>query len=114
LPVYKRFHSNSQTIAQHGEEGSEVGVDREAGEDVQRVEGEVYQRTSVSSTRLRFQKIRMEVDASDYITGGVLSMEYEDGKWRSVAFLSKSLNKTERNYKIHDKEMLAVIRGLEN
>ena len=56
----------------------------------------------------------MEVDASDYITGGVLSMEYEDGKWRSVAFLSKSLNKTERNYKIHDKEMLAVIRGLEN
>ena len=26
----------------------------------------------------------------------------------------KSLNKTERNYEIHDKEMLAVIRGLEN
>jgi len=31
-----------------------------------------------------------------------------------VAFLSKSLNETERNYEIHDKEMLAVIRGLEN
>jgi len=29
-------------------------------------------------------------------------------------FLSKSLNKIERNYKIHDKEMLVVIRGLEN
>ena len=36
-------------------------------------------------------------------------MEYEDGKWRPVAFLSKSLNETERNYKI-----LTVIRGLEN
>ena len=24
------------------------------------------------------------------------------------------LNKTERNYEIHDKEMLAIIRGLEN
>jgi len=31
-----------------------------------------------------------------------------------MAFLSKSLNKTEGNYKIHNKEMLVVIRGLEN
>jgi len=31
-----------------------------------------------------------------------------------VVFLSKSLNETERNYKIHDKEMLVVIRRLEN
>jgi len=55
--------------------------------------------------------MRMEVDASDYTTGGVLSMEGEDGKWRPVVFLSKSLNKTERNYEIHDKEMLVIIRG---
>jgi len=60
------------------------------------------------------KKMRMEVDASDYATGGVLSMEGEDRKWRPVAFLSKSLNKTERNYEIHDKEMLAIIRGLES
>jgi len=31
-----------------------------------------------------------------------------------VAYLSKSLNETERNYEIHNKEMLAIIRGLEN
>jgi len=31
-----------------------------------------------------------------------------------VVFLSKSLNEIERNYEIHDKEMLVVIRGLEN
>ena len=59
------------------------------------------------------KKMRMEVDASDYMTGGVLSMECKDGLWRPVAFLSKSLNETERNYEIHDKEMLAIIRGLE-
>ena len=29
-------------------------------------------------------------------------------------YLSKSLNKIARNYKIYNKEMLAVIRGLEN
>ena len=59
------------------------------------------------------KKMRMEMDASDYATGGVLSMECKNGLWRLVAFLSKSLNETERNYKIHDKEMLAIIRGLE-
>ena len=60
------------------------------------------------------KKMRMEVDVSDYATGGVLSMECEDGLWRPVAFLSKLLNEMERNYEIHDKEMLAIIRGLEN
>ena len=60
------------------------------------------------------KKIRIEVDVSDYATEKVLSMKYEDGRWRPVTFLSKLLNEIERNYKIHDKEMLAVIRGLEN
>ena len=59
------------------------------------------------------KKLRVEVDTSDYVMGGVLSMEGEDRKWRLVAFLSKSLNETERNYEIHDKEMLAIIRELE-
>ena len=60
------------------------------------------------------KKIRMEVDASDYAIRGVLSMEYEDGRWRLIAFLSKSLNETERNYEIYYKKILAVIRELEN
>jgi len=60
------------------------------------------------------KKMRIEVDASDYAIKGVLSMECENRRWRPIAFLSKSLNKTERNYKIYDKEMLVIIRGLEN
>jgi len=60
------------------------------------------------------KEMRMEVDASDYATGGVLSIECEDRRWRPVAFLSKSLNETERNYKIYDKKMMAIIRRLEN
>jgi len=59
------------------------------------------------------KKMRMEVDASYYMTGEVLSMKEGDGKWKPVAYFSKSLNETEKNYKIHDKEMLAIIRGLE-
>jgi len=56
-------------------------------------------------------------DGSRYVRlcyKGILSMECKDGKWRPVVFLSKSLNKTERKYEIHNKEMLVVIRGLEN
>ena len=49
------------------------------------------------------KKMRMEVDVSDYAMGGVLSMECEDGKWRPVAFLLKSLNEIERNYEIYNK-----------
>ena len=59
------------------------------------------------------KEMRVEADASDYATGGVLSMKCKDEKWRPVAFISKSLNAMERNYEIHDKEMLAVIRCLE-
>jgi len=59
------------------------------------------------------REMRVEADASDYATKGVLLTKYEDGKWRLVAFISKSLNTTEQNYEIHNKEMLAVIRCLE-
>ena len=59
------------------------------------------------------KEFRVEADASNFATGEVLLIKCEDNKWRLVAYISKSLNKTERNYKIHDKEMLAVIRCLE-
>jgi len=41
------------------------------------------------------------------------SIKCSDEKWRPVAFISKSLSDTERNYEIHDKEMLAIVRYLE-
>jgi len=46
--------------------------------------------------------------------GGRTSIKCKDSKWKLVTYLSKSLNKIEKNYKIYNKEMLAVIKGLEN
>jgi len=40
------------------------------------------------------KEFRVEVNASNYATGGVLSMRCSDKKWRPVAFISKSLSKT--------------------
>jgi len=56
--------------------------------------------------------MRVEADMSDFAIGGVLSMKCEDGKWRPVAHISQLLNKAERKYEIHNKEMLVIIRCL--
>jgi hypothetical protein len=57
---------------------------------------------------------RIEADSLDYATGGVLFQQSSDNlKWHPIAFYSKLLNTIEHNYDIHDKEMLAVMRALE-
>ena len=55
---------------------------------------------------------RLETGASDFATGAVLSIE-QNGKWHPVAFSSHSMTLEECNYPVADKEMLSVIRSLE-
>ncbi len=54
----------------------------------------------------------VEADASEGAVGTVLSQK-QNGKWRPVAFMSKSLSATERNYKIYNKELLAIMLALD-
>ena len=56
---------------------------------------------------------QLETNASGYATGVILSQLHDDNKWHPVGFMSKSLSPAERNYAIYDKELLSVIRGLE-
>ena len=73
----------------------------------------IHKRTVLTAPDLD-KKMRIEVDVSDYTMRGVLSMKDKDRLWRLMVFLFKSLNEIERNYEIHNKEMLVIIRGLEN
>ena len=57
-------------------------------------------------------KFRVEADSSDFANGAVLSQKV-DGKWRPIAFRSRSLNEVERNYEIYDKEMMAIMDSLD-
>src|SRR5271168_4012018 len=57
--------------------------------------------------------MRVECDSSDFATGAVLAQLEDDNLWHPVAYLSKSLAEAERNYDIHDKELLAIIRALD-
>jgi len=60
------------------------------------------------------EPFRIEADSSDFTSGAVLSQQLPgEEKWHPVAFYSKSLSPVERNYEIHDKEMLTIIRALE-
>jgi len=53
-------------------------------------------------------------DASDYTTGSILEQEDAFSHSHPVAYFSKSLQPAERNYEIHDKELLAIIHSLKH
>jgi hypothetical protein len=55
-------------------------------------------------------RFQVEMDASGYAYGAVLSQKVEgDDRQHPVAFFSKSMTPVERNYSISDKEALAVL-----
>jgi len=48
---------------------------------------------------------------SGHAIGGVLSQE-QDGKWKPIAFLSRTMQPAEQNYEIYDKELLAIVESI--
>ena len=54
----------------------------------------------------------LETDTLDFTTGAVLSM-LKDNKWHPIAYSSHTMSLEEHNYLVADKEMLLVIRSLE-
>ena len=53
----------------------------------------------------------METDASEHAIWEVLFQE-QKGKWKPIAFLSRMMQPAERNYKIYDKKLLAIVEAL--
>lgn len=56
---------------------------------------------------------RLETDASDRGTGGVLLQPDITGVWKPVAFFSRKMSPAESNYEIYDKELLAIVQAFE-
>jgi reverse transcriptase-like protein/integrase-like protein len=59
------------------------------------------------------RKTILETDASDWASGGVLSQIDDEGILRPVAYFSAKHSASECNYEIYDKELLAIIKSLE-
>jgi hypothetical protein len=53
-------------------------------------------------------------DASDYAAGAILEQKDTFGRSHPIAYFSKLLQLAERNYEIHDKELLAIIHALKH
>ena len=56
----------------------------------------------------------LETDSSDYVTGGVLLQEDNEGILHPVAFYSYKMVPVECNYEIYNKELLAIVKAFEN
>jgi len=56
-------------------------------------------------------KFRVKTDTLGYTIGEVLSQEQE-GKWKPIASLFRTMQPVERNYEIYDKELLAIVEAL--
>jgi RNase H-like domain found in reverse transcriptase/Reverse transcriptase (RNA-dependent DNA polymerase)/Retroviral aspartyl protease len=54
----------------------------------------------------------LEVDASQYATGAILYQPNDKGRLCPVGYHSHTLNLAKRGYDVHDRELLAVMRGL--
>jgi len=65
----------------------------------------------VLSLPKREGKFRVETDTSEHTIGGVLFQE-QDRKWKPIAFLSRTMQLAERNYKIYNEELLAIVEAL--
>jgi hypothetical protein len=56
----------------------------------------------------------LESDAFDYALRAVLSQNEEDGRLHPVAFHSRKFTTAEINYKIHDKEISAIVDSFQD
>ena len=59
----------------------------------------------------REEKFRVEIDTLEHVIGKVLSQEQE-GKWKLIGLLSKTMQPVERNYEIYNKGLLVIVEAL--
>ena len=57
---------------------------------------------------------KVDTNASNNATGGVIWQQQEDREWKPISYSSKTISITEQNYPIQDKELLAIVNTLKD
>jgi len=55
----------------------------------------------------------LKTDASNFAVGACL-YQIEDGKQRLIAYQSRKLSGFEKRYEVHDKELLTIVKALQD
>jgi len=113
---YRRFIKGYSEVAEPLTRLTKKDVPFEWLEDQQRAfEKMVFVFTTAPTLRHfdHSREVIIETDASDYVSAGVLSQRDDEGILHPVAFFSKKHSPAECNYDIYDKELMAIIKALE-
>jgi hypothetical protein len=113
---YRRFIKGYSDIAEPLTRWTKKDVPFEWLEDQQMAFEEMVLTFTTAPTLRHFDHSReviIETDASDYVSAGVLSQRDDEGVLHPVAFFSKKHSPAECNYDIYDKELMAIIKALE-
>ena len=54
----------------------------------------------------------VETDASDFVVGACL-YQIKDGKKQPIAYQSRKLSGLEKRYEVHNKELLVIVKALQ-
>jgi hypothetical protein len=113
---YQRFIKGYSDVAEPLTRLTKKDVHFEWLEDQQRAFEEMVLKFTTAPTLRHFDhssEVAIETDASDYVSAGVWSQKDDDGVLHPVAFCSKKHSPAECNYDIYDKELMAIIKALE-
>ena len=112
---YRRFSEGFSWTGKPLYDTTKKNVKWEWGDKEQGAYNELRQKlcsTPVLTYFKRGRPLLVETDASKYVFSGILSQHDEDGKWRPIAYRSKTMAPAECNYDVHDKELLAIVQAL--
>jgi RNase H-like domain found in reverse transcriptase len=112
---YRRFIKDYSRIARPLNRLTKASLPFQWDTDCQTAFDELKKRLASAPVLRHYQPdlpTRIETDASDEVIAGVLPQQ-KGNDWHPVAYYSKSMSPPEQNYEIHDKEMLAIVRALE-
>jgi len=110
--IYRKLQQDGQTSI--CENNKECIGNWEWGDQEQQAFDELRTKLTTAPVVVYFDPLaptKIERDASKYVCGGILSQQCQDGKWRPVAYRSKTMSDAECNYDIHDKELLAIVQA---
>ena len=115
INYYAKFISNYSTITHPLNELLKDGVEWKWSEDQERAFKQLKDKLSSAPVLMHFSEklpLKLDTDASQYGVGAVISHVLPSGEERPIAYASRTLTKSERNYAQIEKEALSIIFGI--